>query len=166
MCFYRYLIKTKGVLDREAKRFHNLEIEAWDFGRPSLSSVITRVVELLDENDNDPTFVKDIYHLSVNENSEPNTVIATLKAKDLDDGENARVTYSSQPLQSDVFVPFAINADTGDVYFVENSKPLDAENSTGPFRLRIVATDNGDPRRNTSTILEVSPLLNCVCCLT
>ena len=144
------------MLDRESKRYHNFEIKAWDFGRPSLSSTVTRDVELVDENDNDPSFVKDIYHLSVRENVPHETVIATLKAEDLDDGDNARVTYSAEPLDDGVDVPFTINPDTGDLIYVINAPPLDAENSTGPFRLRVIATDNGVPRRNTSTIVEVS----------
>jgi len=143
-------------LDRESKRYHTFEIEAWDFGRPSLSSSVTRVVELVDENDNAPSFVKEVYHLSVGENVAPGSVIATLKAEDVDDGDNARVTYTAEALEPGAYVPFTINADNGDVTFVMNASPLDAENSTGPFRLRVIATDNGIPRRNTSTIVEVS----------
>ena len=154
--FFRYVIRTKAILDREAKRYHNFEIDAWDLGIPSLSSSETRIIELVDENDNDPSFGKDVYHLSVKENVSPGSIIAPLKADDDDDGENARVTYSAVPLESGVTVPFTINPDTGEVIFVKGAPPLDAENFTGPFRLRVIATDNGYPKRNTSTMLEVS----------
>ena len=151
----RYLIKTKEALDRETKRIHNIEIEAWDLGRPSLSSTKVVEIELFDENDNAPTFGKSFYQLSVKENVKPGSTIATLKAEDIDDGVNANITYSAKPLRNDTFVPFAIDPDTGEVYFITGAQQLDAENATGPFELLVVATDNGQPRRNASTILKV-----------
>ena len=153
--FCRYLIKTKIDLDREVKRFHNIEIDASDSGSPPLSSTKTIVVELFDENDNSPTFIKQTYHLTVSETVKPGEKIAILTAEDLDYGVNAEITYSAQPQPLTAQVPFAIKPKTGAVYFKEGSTPLDAEIESKPFQLLVTATDNGVPRRNTSTILVV-----------
>ena len=153
---FRYLISTNQKLDREVKRFHTIEIEAWDFGNPSLFSSKTIVVELFDENDNNPSFAKDIYRLTVRENIQSGESIAVLTAEDLDHGVNAAITYSAKPQPLDAVVPFEIEPETGAVYFKEGSDPLDAENKTKPFRLIVTATDNGVPQRNATTTLVVS----------
>lgn len=152
-CVYRYLIKTKSPLDREDQRFHNIVIEAWDFGTPSLSNKTIIRVELGDINDNDPKFDQAAYEATVPENSKINTFVTTLHADDPDAGKNSEVTYSSAPLFENT--PFSIDPKSGKVTLTENVQ-LDAENITEPFMLTITATDNGQPPRSTSTVLSVS----------
>ena len=113
------------------------------------------MIELFDENDNDPAFIKDTYQLTARENINPGENIATLTAEDLDSGVNEEITYSAFPQPPDAVVPFAIRPKTGEVYFKEGATPLDAESKTKPFRLLVTATDNGIPRRNTSTNVVV-----------
>ncbi|XP_076808174.1 protocadherin-11 X-linked-like [Clavelina lepadiformis] len=152
----RYLLKTKNELDRETQRIHTVEIQAWDFGAPSLSNNKRIVVELVDENDNSPKFGKPNYVLGVSENTLPGDVIATLTAEDLDAGANAEITYSARPMERGVKVPFEIEPETGQVIFKSGATPLDAENKTEPFVLTITATDHGVPPRNTSATLSIS----------
>ena len=143
-------------MDREEKRLHYLRIEAWDNGSPSLSSSKTIAVELIDENDSPPSFIKAKYLLSVSESVNPGQTIATLTASDDDVGPNANITYTAKSLFPGISVPFDIVPNTGAVYFKPGSLPLDAENGTKSFTLNVTATDNGVPRLSSSTTLEVS----------
>ncbi|CAK8687619.1 unnamed protein product [Clavelina lepadiformis] len=152
----RYLLKTNSELDRETQRIHTVEIQAWDFGAPSLSNNKRIVVELVDENDNSPKFGQANYVLGVSENALSGDVIATLTAEDLDAGANAEITYSARPMERGVKVPFEIEPETGQVIFKSGATPLDAENKTEPFELTITATDQGVPPRNTSATLSIS----------
>lgn len=133
-----------------------MEIEAWDFGQPQLFNTKTIVVELVDENDNPPTFAKAKYSFQVSESVKPGRDIATLTAADNDVGPNANITYTARPLKRGVSIPFDISPDAGAVYFKKGSLPLDAENGTKSFMLNVTATDNGVPKLSSSTILEVS----------
>lgn len=137
-------------------RLHNVEVVAWDYGRPSLNSSKSVLVELLDENDNDPSFAKSVYHLSVSENVKPGDEIVVLTADDQDFGLNAQITYSAVPYNKSETVPFAINPKNGAVYYLRNAPNLDAEAFSGPFKMIVTATDNGTPPRRTNTTLVVS----------
>lgn len=54
-------------MDREASPRHLLTIEARDHGSPSLFSVATIVVNVLDENDSPPFFIQDDYKQDVSD---------------------------------------------------------------------------------------------------
>jgi len=142
-------------LDREEKRLHNIEIVASDNGSPKLTNETKIVVELLDINDNPPRFGKKKYDVSVKENVKQGEKVTVLQASDPDDGMNARITYSAHPAKPGTVTPFKIDASTGTVTFAMDATPLDAENKTKPFLIKVTATDNGHPRLNTSTLLSV-----------
>ncbi len=68
--------------------------QARDSGTPSLGSVLSLSVELLDENDNAPRFASGFHNVTLMEEEWPPQRVATLTAIDGDAGENGRVTYS------------------------------------------------------------------------
>uniref|UniRef100_H2YLZ1 Cadherin domain-containing protein n=1 Tax=Ciona savignyi TaxID=51511 RepID=H2YLZ1_CIOSA len=141
----RYLIKTNKTLDRETKPFYNLKIEAWDFGSPSLTNTTIIAVELEDVNDNPPTFRQPSYTVGVGELIRNGRKVTQIKATDEDDGLNARITYTIQPVNENENLPFNIEQDTGIVRFGPNAEPLDADISTKAFLMTVTATDNGTP---------------------
>ena len=57
-------------------------------GNPRLSSTGTVSVMLQDENDNPPVFSQSTYTFSLRENNEPDVLVATLSATDMDTGRN------------------------------------------------------------------------------
>ena len=57
-------------------------------GNPRLSSTGTVSVLLQDENDNPPVFSQSTYTFSLRENNEPDVLVATLSATDMDTGRN------------------------------------------------------------------------------
>lgn len=56
-------------LDFEVCKDYYLTIEAWDGGNPPLSSATVVTVDLMDVNDNAPTFSQDIYNVLVSEDA-------------------------------------------------------------------------------------------------
>ena len=75
----------------------NTTVIAYDNGVPQLSSEVQLYVEVLDENDNNPAF--DLgnsdygLQVEVQENSPLGTIIANVRATDIDSGENGKITY-------------------------------------------------------------------------
>lgn len=60
-------ITTSGIrrLDREKQSEHELWVSICDGGEPQLCSNVIVIVNVLDENDNSPTFTQAIHHYSV-----------------------------------------------------------------------------------------------------
>ena len=105
----------------------------------------------MDENDNDPVFDfgNSDYGLQVEvqENTASGTVIANVKATDLDSGENGKITYFLDKrsastgggiLPSDIIDRFKIHPDTGELTVEEN---LDREEQAS-YNLIVQAYDN------------------------
>lgn len=56
-------------LDFEVCKDYYLTIEAWDGGDPPLSSATVVTIDLMDVNDNAPTFSQDTYNVLVSEDA-------------------------------------------------------------------------------------------------
>ena len=124
---------------------------ATDNGIPPRSSKVELHVQVLDENDNDPVFDfgNSDYGLQVEvqENTASGTVIANVKATDLDSGENGKITYfldkrsastGGGVLSSDIIDRFKIHPDSGELTVEEN---LDREEQAS-YNLIVQAYDN------------------------
>lgn len=129
---------------------------ATDSGVPPLTNTTTILVELLDINDNPPKFELNEYKVYVSENVDHGEKVTEIQATDPDDGANAQITYRAEPTLENTVTPFTIDADTGFVRFANDATKLDAENATEPFRLTVTATDHGDPKLSSTTLLVVS----------
>ena len=129
----------------------NTSIIATDNGVPSRSSNIDLYVKVLDENDNDPIFdfgTSDYgLQIEVQENTPPGTIIANVKASDLDSGENGKITYFLDKrsassgggiLSTDIINRFEIHPDTGELTVQDN---LDREEKSS-YNLIVQAYDN------------------------
>ncbi|XP_058522724.1 protocadherin-23 [Ochotona princeps] len=81
-------------LDREAAATHELQIEAWDGGRPRRTGLLRVQLCVLDENDNPPIFERDEYRAAVREDAPPGAEVCRLRATDRDLGPNGHVRYS------------------------------------------------------------------------
>ncbi|KAM7389747.1 hypothetical protein PAMP_023705 [Pampus punctatissimus] len=89
-----YSLVTKDNLDKETTHMYNITITAKDLGTPPLSSMKVIQVDVLDVNDNSPSFTESPYNFYVFENNKPGTSIFSVSAADVDGDENAAVTYS------------------------------------------------------------------------
>ncbi|XP_049455634.1 cadherin-23 isoform X4 [Epinephelus fuscoguttatus] len=127
-------------LDRETKDHYTLTAVARD--NPGGSSNNRRensvqvLVTVLDVNDYRPRFTERVFNTSVFENEPSGTSVITVKATDLDEGENGAVLYSMLGPHSDAF---SLDPNTG---LVRSRRLLQ---SSERFNLTVVATDQGRP---------------------
>ncbi|XP_050293822.1 fat-like cadherin-related tumor suppressor homolog isoform X3 [Anthonomus grandis grandis] len=128
-------LKVIGYLDREKEYEYFLNITVYDLGKPQKSSSKILPILVLDVNDNAPKFEKSLASFRVTENALNGTAIFTAKAFDLDEGDNAKVTYTLATDTKD----FSVDSVTG---VLTVSRSLDRERQD-LYELKIRATDNG-----------------------
>ena len=99
-------------------------VVATDSGIPPRSSFVELSVSILDKNDNNPVFdfggSEYGLQVEVKEDAPAGTIIASVKATDIDSGENGKVTYfldrrSSKGGANDIINIFEIHPDTGEL---------------------------------------------------
>uniref|UniRef100_K7FLZ5 FAT atypical cadherin 2 n=1 Tax=Pelodiscus sinensis TaxID=13735 RepID=K7FLZ5_PELSI len=111
------------------------------------------VIDVTDCNNHAPSFTQSSYRDSFNENLPPGTSILTVKATDLDQGENGIVTYTIANKRA---APFVIDPFSG---VISTSKPMDYELMQRWYHLRVWASDWGSPFRH-ETEVYVSLILS------
>uniref|UniRef100_UPI003AAAC68E protocadherin-16-like n=1 Tax=Centroberyx gerrardi TaxID=166262 RepID=UPI003AAAC68E len=109
---------------------------------------VTARVYVTDENDNAPVFSSPTA-VSVMEDQPVGFVVLYVMARDADQGENGRVTYSIQSGNKEG--TFSLNPNTGSLSIF---KPLDREEQD-IFNLTIIAEDHGIPQHSSSQLLCV-----------
>ncbi|XP_063784632.1 protocadherin gamma-C5-like isoform X1 [Pseudophryne corroboree] len=115
----RYSLVTDGNLDREKISQYTIELTASDLGSPPLYSKTTVILSVSDINDNAPTFTQSTYNAFIKENSDPGTLLCTVSAIDLDEGDNSDLVYSiaeSEIDGSSVSSYVYINSNNGNIY--------------------------------------------------
>ncbi|NXE32689.1 CAD23 protein, partial [Ptilorrhoa leucosticta] len=154
-------IRTTGVLlDREnpnaqeAQLMRRIVVSVTDCGRPPLraTSSATVFVNLLDLNDNDPTFQNLPFVAEIAEGLPAGSSVFQVVAIDLDEGPNGQVSYRMQ-----VGMPrmdFLINSTSG---LVTSTAVLDRERIP-EYYLRVVASDAGAPAKSSTSTLTVKVL--------
>uniref|UniRef100_A0A4W6C9H0 Cadherin domain-containing protein n=1 Tax=Lates calcarifer TaxID=8187 RepID=A0A4W6C9H0_LATCA len=88
-----YTLVTDIVLDRESVSDYNITVVATDAGMPPLSTKRTFHLKVSDVNDNSPTFSQGVYSACIAENNSPGVSVLTVRAKDPDENQNARISY-------------------------------------------------------------------------
>ena len=125
---------------------YTLTIVASDGGTPSLSSMATLVVMVMDAND-PPSFSQPVYRMPIPEDRALNSLVVQVVATDPDSGVNAELTYSIDPQDQ-----FSIDASNGRITV---SQSLDFE-SQEVYNLRVYVSDNGIPSLSASATLVVT----------
>ena len=156
-------LSTKRKLDYEVTPEYNIVIVAQDLANQCHKSQARVHVNVIDQNDNFPTFPKSEYTASIAENAQQGTFLIKLKATDLDSGDNGKITYEFiSPNASGLF---KINSSNGDVTLEGN---LDFEKESS-YTLTALAKYSGSPRLNSTAILKIvvidvneQPRLECV----
>lgn len=100
----------------------------------------TLVVDVIDENDNPPHFTRDIYTVSVPENTTTNTAVVIVAATDADSGSNAAITYNIS--SGNPAGVFSINPQTG---VVSVANRLDFDLGPVSYNLTVVAQNTAPP---------------------
>nr|XP_016847668.1 PREDICTED: cadherin-23 isoform X1 [Anolis carolinensis]XP_016847669.1 PREDICTED: cadherin-23 isoform X1 [Anolis carolinensis] len=154
-------IRTTGVvLDREnpnpqeAELMRKIVVSVTDRGRPPLraTSSATVFVNLLDLNDNDPTFQNLPFITEIPEGLPAGSSVFQVVAIDLDEDVNGQVLYRMQ-----VGMPrmdFVINSSSG---LINSTAVLDRER-IAEYYLRVIASDAGVPSKSSTSTLTVRVL--------
>lgn len=143
-----FKVVIDGLLDRERKGIHNVTVECKDLGTPPKMSSATFFVRVLDVNDNDPVFEKEIYVASIEENNNVGVEITQVKAIDMDLGQNGTVEYMLLERNGQ----FRINNITGQIYA---STSFDRERQD-LIIFRVLAVDHGPTRRTATTTVSLT----------
>ncbi|XP_037533900.1 cadherin-23 [Nematolebias whitei] len=149
-------IRTSGLtLDRESTNVRDavlmrtIVISAVDRGTPALRATASATVSvnLLDLNDNDPTFLNLPFVAEILEGLPVGTSIFKVQVEDPDEGKNGLITMALR--MGMPRLDFFLNSTSG---VLTSTAVLDRE-QIGQYFLRIVAYDAGDfPRTSTSTL--------------
>ncbi|XP_028272668.1 uncharacterized protein LOC114442976 [Parambassis ranga] len=151
-----YTLVTEQKLDREKRSNYNITLIATDEGFPALSSTRVVILDVTDINDNAPVFNQTLYSTQVMENNSPGVVLLKIRATDLDQGQNARISYflvedelNGNPVSS----YFSVNAESG---IIQSLRSLDYE-QVKEYKIRVKAQDGGSPPQssNTSVVIHV-----------
>ncbi|XP_076020979.1 protocadherin Fat 4-like [Genypterus blacodes] len=149
-----YSLVTKSPLDREKQSQYDVTIFAKDAGQPSLSSEKTIRIIVSDANDNSPEFSLSPYTFYVTENNEPGASVFSVKAFDLDENENAVISYHifRDGGENNKLASFLnINSENGDILAL---KSFDFE-TLKKFLFHVVATDSGSPTLTSNVTVNV-----------
>uniref|UniRef100_A0A673HL82 Protocadherin Fat 3-like n=1 Tax=Sinocyclocheilus rhinocerous TaxID=307959 RepID=A0A673HL82_9TELE len=145
----RRIISVADDLDYELCKDFFLNVEAFDGGMPPLRATTIVTIELLDVNDNSPSFSEDIYSVLISEDIAIGETITRLFAEDLDSQINGRITYSI--LKGDRENQFWIDPVTG---LLKVNKALDRE-TVSSYSLSVQAFDSGSPAKSTTVNVNI-----------
>ncbi|KAM4546524.1 protocadherin-16 [Fundulus diaphanus] len=150
-------ISTRLALDREQQSSYQLVVVVQDGGTPPRSTTGTVHITVMDENDNAPDFTharpeKELV-LQVTEGLPSGTVVATLSAKDPDEGENGNLHYSLSGPRAE---RFSLNPTSGEL---RTASPLRwAERAEYGFT--VTAADHGTPGLSSTCQIRIQVLSN------
>ncbi|XP_029918251.1 protocadherin gamma-A1-like [Myripristis murdjan] len=149
-----YSLLTDSDLDREKVSEYNITVTCSDEGVPSLSSSVTLTLQISDVNDNAPIFERSSYEAYIVENNSPGLSVFTVKARDADWNQNARVSYiledssvNGVPVSSYV----SVSADSGVIHAVRS---FDYE-QIKDFHFRVRAQDGGSPPLSSNVSVKI-----------
>ncbi|XP_032042137.1 protocadherin-23 [Aythya fuligula] len=144
-------LTTAVSLDRETQEFFSIKVLVRDGGTPSLSSTVTVICKVLDENDCSPKFLFPVSEIHIPENQQPSAVYVA-GAVDMDAGNNGALRYH------------IIGGNDGEYFTLNNTsgkllvtRTLDREDISN-FTLVIECHDLGRPSRSSTALLYVTVL--------
>ncbi|XP_062443669.1 protocadherin alpha-3-like [Rhea pennata] len=141
-----YSLVLREALDRERVAEYEVEVRAEDGGAPPLRARRGLRVPVSDVNDNAPAFAQAVYTVLARENNAAGAELARLWARDPDEADNGRVSYSlaegvaggaSRSASSYV----SVEAESGRLWALQ---PLDYE-EVQVLQFEVRAVDAGEP---------------------
>ncbi|XP_029367997.1 protocadherin gamma-C5-like isoform X16 [Echeneis naucrates] len=143
-------ISIVGPLDYESGAIHEMDVTAKDKGIPEMKGHCRVQIVVIDINDNAPEIVVTSRPNTIPENSPRGTVIALIRARDTDSGDNAKVTLRLQ--KGSVF---NLKPSFSNNYALVTNGPLDRE-TFSEYNIEITATDSGSPPLSSKKTIPVT----------
>ncbi|XP_038131585.1 protocadherin gamma-C5-like isoform X3 [Cyprinodon tularosa] len=132
-------ISVKGDVDYEKATSYHITVQARDGGDPAMEGSCNLIVDIIDVNDNAPQVTLMSATSSISEDSPKEKMIALITARDLDSGDNGKVT-----LTIPAGLPFKLNSAFDGHYSLITAGSLDRE-TVPEYTVVIKATDAGSP---------------------
>nr|XP_033948388.1 protocadherin beta-16-like [Pseudochaenichthys georgianus] len=149
-----YTLVTDTVLDRESVSEYNITVVVTDAGMPPLSTRKHFNLKISDVNDNAPAFSQSVYNAFIAENNSPGISVLTVRAKDPDENQNARISYILEDTKlggSPVFEYVSINAESGVIHALRS---FDYE-QIKQLVVVIKAQDGGSPPLSSNVTVKI-----------
>uniref|UniRef100_A0A3Q3ECI1 Protocadherin 1 gamma 31 n=1 Tax=Labrus bergylta TaxID=56723 RepID=A0A3Q3ECI1_9LABR len=144
-------ISLVGQLDYESSAMHEIDLTAKDKGVPEMEGHCRVQFAVIDINDNTPEVVLTSNPNPIREDDAPSgTVVALISARDLDSGDNGKVT-----LQLPKGSPFTLKPSFSNNYALVTSGPLDRE-SFSEYNIEITVIDSGSPPLSSKKTIQFS----------
>ncbi|XP_040574168.2 LOW QUALITY PROTEIN: cadherin-related tumor suppressor-like [Lepeophtheirus salmonis] len=144
---YSGVLTLSGELDYESRKEYRLTIGASDMGIPSHNGASSVIVQVLDANDNAPSFPSSAILIPVKEGIAIGSQIHKIDAIDPDSRDNGKFTFAFVPPSS----IFQINQFTG---VITTKEELDREYKE-TYTLTVAATDLGKPSHTSKKVITV-----------
>ncbi|KAM3924870.1 protocadherin gamma-B4-like [Leptodactylus fuscus] len=141
------VIRTTGELDYEKTKIYELSVEAKDGG--GLAAQSTVIVQVVDVNDNAPEILLSSLSTPIPEDTTLGTNVALIHVKDLDSGENGKVTCKLAET-----LDFKLLPSSNNYYKVVTAKYLDRERKSS-YNLTLEAEDEGSPSMITKKTIHI-----------
>lgn len=141
-------LTTKSKLDREKNSQYEIEVVAKDQGIPQQSSTATIFLKIEDVNDNNPEFYPKQYFVPIDENVAIGTSVLKVRATDLDDGDNAIITYNLESGGDEIFT---VDSWSGMISVANSLK----SSTKSLYKLVVSAKDHGGKRSEKDAVVEI-----------
>ncbi|XP_052829081.1 protocadherin beta-15 isoform X1 [Octopus bimaculoides] len=147
----KYKVVVKNPVDRETESYINFTISCQDKGFPSLKTERNFSIQVMDINDVQPHFSKELFKFLTYENEKPFFPIGFINVTDQDLGEGGQLSYSLLDKNKHV-LPFEIS----NFGFISTTQSLDREQQE-IYHFQVFVKDNGTPSLNNTAnvIIEV-----------
>lgn len=109
---------VKKQLDREITDTYQITVLAKDGGNPIRTGTVTITIVVTDVNEFAPEFSKSLYNITIEEDTNADSVILKLNATDHDSGKNGLVSYriyEHQANAAEIMEYFTVGQSTGEV---------------------------------------------------
>ncbi|XP_033194669.1 cadherin 74A isoform X1 [Bombus vancouverensis nearcticus] len=147
-------IATNTTLDREKQSVLRFYVVASDMPQGGAEQRSTRAlvtVDVLDVNDNAPSFEQESYTAVIPENASSGVSVVNITATDPDEGNGGIINYEIID-EGEASGLFKINHITGEIY---SARELTGKGRTEPYIMRIRAQDGGVPELYSDVILTL-----------
>ncbi|CAL1534113.1 unnamed protein product [Lymnaea stagnalis] len=150
-------LRSSKVIDYEQLKSMTFVVSAQDTTN-RLTSSVTVNIEVVDENDNAPTFSAPQYSTEVKEDLSVGSTVLSVQANDRDSGSNGELTFSI--LNSAYFNVTTVKVPGSDNNYngiITVRSPLDYDKPPGPtYNFTLLVTDKGTSPRSASVSVLVS----------
>ncbi|CAH2324231.1 neural-cadherin-like [Pelobates cultripes] len=145
------VLTTLQRFDREKQKEFPVTIKATDQAAEPLIGLCQISIQILDENDNDPSFENNHYEYFLREDTTVGTSFLRVAARDDDYGVNGLITYT---VAEEELSTFQINSTTGWLYVIRQIPRKSV------ITQEVIATDGGNRSTRVEVIVRVTDAQN------